>query len=157
MYTRMLMYMLRDDPHLVPDRLVFLYNLSKKAARYRWQDVREIYAVAMHELKIRRRKWADDWKEITEDTLEKDPRRPPLGPRPPHSGQRQAYVSRMVSPLDPARALCADFNDRSCSRFRCKFFHECASCGAPHARQNCPSARDSRSGDTSLPSSAPSM
>ena len=146
MYTRMLIYMLRDDPHLVPDRLIFLHNLAKKAARYRWQDVREIYAVAMHELKIKRRRWADDWKEITEDTLEKDQRKPPLGPRPASgpSQSRNAYVSRMVSPLDASRALCADFNDRSCHRPICKFHHECAKCGGTHARQFCTITGDPR-------------
>ena len=30
MYTRMLMYMLRDDPHLVPDRLVFCIMWQKR-------------------------------------------------------------------------------------------------------------------------------
>ena len=160
MYTRMLMYMLRDDPHLVPDRLIFLYNLSKKAARYRWQDVRDIYAVAMHELKIKRRKWSDDWKEITEDTLEKDPRRPPVGPRPSSQpGSRQQYFSRMVSPLDSTRPLCADYNDRSCNRYRCKFHHECASCGAAHPRQACHNNRDARQHDHNggPPPSGPSM
>ena len=51
MYTRMLVFMLRDDPHLVPDRIVFLNNLCAKAAKYRWPEVRNCYSVAITEMK----------------------------------------------------------------------------------------------------------
>ena len=136
MYTRMLMYMLRDDPHLVPDRLVFLYNVAKKAAKFRWPDVRDCYGVAIQEIKINRRKWADHWGEITEDLERAQPSNPRYGPPRPAASSRAAGV-RLVSPLDASRPLCADFNDRSCTRQFCKFHHECAKCGGGHARQNC--------------------
>ena len=141
MYTRMIMYMLRDDPHLVPDRLVFLYNISKKAAKFRWPDVRECYGVAMHELKIKRRKWADPWDELTEDLEKSQANTRPAGNRP--ISARSAGV-KMVSPLDPDRPLCADYNDRVCHRSVCKFNHECARCGDKHPRRICNVHADTR-------------
>ena len=141
MYTRMIMYMLRDDPHLVPDRLVFLYNLAKKAAKFRWPDVRECYGVAMHELKIKRRKWADPWDELTEDLERSQSTTRPAGNRP--ISARAAGV-KLVSPLDPDRPLCADFNDRVCHRTVCKFNHECAKCGDKHPRRVCQAQSDTR-------------
>ena len=154
MYSRMLMFMLRDDPHLVPDRLVFLYNVAKKASKYRWPDVRECYGVAIHEIKIKRRSWADPWDELTED-LEKAHPYPPRATSTRPGQSRPANV-RLVSPLDSSRPLCADFNDRDCTRAVCKFFHECAKCGAQHARKNCHTQSDPRPYSMHISNSAPS-
>ena len=157
MYTRMLMYMLRDDPHLVPDRLVFLYNVAKKAAKFRWPDVRECYGVAIQEIKINRRKWADHWGEITENLEKVQSSNPRYGPPRPASSCPPGI--RLVSPLDSSRPLCADYNDRSCTRQVCKFYHECAKCGGGHPRQQCymPGDKDSRPYHPSNPFNPPSQ
>ena len=67
MYCRMLIFMLRDDPHLVPERLVFLYNIAAKAVKHRWSDVRNIYAIALQEMRHRRRGWTQDFTDIVND------------------------------------------------------------------------------------------
>ena len=57
MYMRMIMDMLKEAPEQVPERLVFLHNIARKAAKFRWSDMRQCYAIAMKDIKHGRRGW----------------------------------------------------------------------------------------------------
>ena len=82
MFLRMLVEMLKEDPSLVPDRILFLSRIANKAARYRWVDVRQCYICAMRDIKLKLRKWSDDLRDIEEQLrpMTYDPRlaNPPL-------------------------------------------------------------------------------
>ena len=134
MYTRMLTFMLKEDPHLVPDRILFLNNVCSKAAKFRWSDVRNCYCVALTEIKRGYRTWGDDWKELTEEYLDSAPkfRQPQASQGPRHYAQSGKTV------FTPGKPPCNDFNDSECRRSVCKFDHRCRVCSEDHAAKLCP-------------------
>ena len=124
MFTRMLTFMLKDDPHLVPDRILFLNNVCAKAAKFRWSDVRNCYCVALTEIKRGYRAWGDDWKELTEEYLDSVPKF-----RQSQAPQAQRYHPQSGKTVfTPGKPPCNDFNDSECCRSVCKFDHRCRVC-----------------------------
>ena len=142
MYCRMLIFMLRDDPHLVPERLVFLYNIAAKAVKHRWSDVRNVYAVALQEMRHRRRGWAQDFSEIVNDmnlpTVHPGPRGGGGGPQSAQSsyGASKQFTGQTI--FTPGKPPCNDYNDKGCGRSVCKFDHRCAVCSQGHPAKYCP-------------------
>ena len=122
MYTRMLVHMLEKDPHLVPDRIIFLKNIAAKAARYKWPEVRNCYAVAINQIKYQGRKWAQDLSDITDDQL------PPSSYIPPRHGGASGNHQGPQRFGTVSKAPCNDYNERTCTRPVCKFDHKCARC-----------------------------
>ena len=130
MYMRMIMDMMREAPEQVPERLIFLHNIARKAAKYRWSDVRQCYAMAMKDIKHGRRGWGDDLKDITDDEL------PPSTYVPPRQSKNSSAPQHSAS---KGPSYCKDFNDRACLRPICKFDHNCYYCGQSHPARVCQS------------------
>ena len=136
MYMRMVIQMLRDDPHLVPDRLSFFSKIAYKAVKFRWSDVRHCYSVAVQDIKHKRRTWADDIKDITDDEL------PPstyLADKPPRAPRQAGPASSHASNAGSVPFPCNDWNNRVCNRTVCKFLHQCHICSQDHPAKYCPS------------------
>ena len=131
MYMRMIMAMQQEAPEQVPERLIFLHNIARKAVKYRWNDVRFVYTMAMKDLKRGERKWSDDLKDITDDEL------PPSSYQAKGSRPQSAFHSASDQKF-PLPFPCKDYNDKVCVRPVCKFFHNCTHCSQPHPAKHCP-------------------
>ena len=137
MFLRMLVEMLKEDPALVPDRILFLSRIANKAARYRWSDVRQCYICAMRDIKLKLRKWSDDLRDIEEELppMTYDPR---LANPPP---RQRAITNHPTQPRqDGAKQPfpCRDWNDKECTRRVCRFDHNCYICYLTHPAKHCP-------------------
>ena len=133
MFLRMLVEMIKHDPALVPDRILFLSRIANKAAKYRWSDVRHCYICAMRDMRLKLRKWSDDLRDITEDELPPSTYQPGQNPAP---GKRAA-THNANSDHNKAPFPCRDWNDRECYRKVCKFDHKCYVCSQSHPAKAC--------------------
>lgn len=129
MFLRMLVEMLKDDPALVPDRILFLSRIANKAARYRWADVRQCYTCAMRDIKLKLRKWSDDLRDIEEEL-------PPMVYEP-RTANQQRPRPQPKSADGKLPYPCRDWNDKECTRRFCKFDHNCYICFLAHPAKVC--------------------